>query len=96
MAAIFDDLRLDHIGFTVGDLDAETRRLTGTLGLPAYAAAEGPHFRAAALGANRIRLVLTQPLTAAHPGAGYLDRHGDGVCDIALGVPDAAAAFHEA
>ncbi|NUP63897.1 MAG: 4-hydroxyphenylpyruvate dioxygenase [Nonomuraea sp.] len=96
MAAIFDDLRLDHIGFTVGDLDAETRRLTGTLGLPAYAAADGPHFRAAALGANRIRLVLTQPLTAAHPGAGYLDRHGDGVCDIALGVPDAAAAFHEA
>ncbi|MFI7466055.1 4-hydroxyphenylpyruvate dioxygenase [Nonomuraea sp. NPDC049646] len=93
---IFDDLRLDHIGFYVGDLDGETARLTGSLGLSAYATAQDGRARAAVLGANRIRFVLTQPLAADHPGAGYLDRHGDGVSDIALGVPDAAAAYHEA
>ncbi|MEV4392967.1 4-hydroxyphenylpyruvate dioxygenase [Nonomuraea sp. NPDC049607] len=93
---IFDDLRLDHIGFYVGDLEAETARLSDTLGLTAYAAAEDGRARSAAVGANRISFVLTQPLTADHPGAGYLDRHGDGVCDVALGVPDAAAAYHEA
>ncbi|MFI9595465.1 4-hydroxyphenylpyruvate dioxygenase [Nonomuraea sp. NPDC052265] len=93
---IFDDLRLDHIGFYVGDLETETARLSDTLGLTAYAVAEDDGARSAALGANRIRLVLTQPLTADHPGAGYLDRHGDGVCDVALGVPDAAGAYHEA
>ncbi|MFI6924542.1 4-hydroxyphenylpyruvate dioxygenase [Nonomuraea spiralis] len=93
---IFNDLRLDHLGFYVGDLEAESARLGATLGLAPYAAAGDALSRSVALGVNRIRLVLTQPLAAAHPGAGYLDRHGDGVADVALGVPDAAAAYHEA
>ena len=42
-----------------------------------------------------IRLVLTTALSPTHPIAKQVCEHGDGVAVIALGVPDAAAAFHE-
>lgn len=42
---------------------------------------------------NRIRLVLTSPLGAGGPINAFLDRHGDGVRDVALMTDDAAAAF---
>jgi 4-hydroxyphenylpyruvate dioxygenase len=40
--------------------------------------------------------VLSTPLTAAHPAAEHIKRHGDGVRDIALTVADADFAFQEA
>lgn len=40
--------------------------------------------------------VLSTPLTAAHPAAEHIKRHGDGVHDIALEVADADFAFQEA
>ncbi len=42
---------------------------------------------------NKIRLVLTTALTADHPVAEHVHRHGDGVRDLALWVDDARAAF---
>ena len=45
---------------------------------------------------NEIRFVVT---SALHPGGEIADhayKHGDGVKDIALRVPDAAQAYHEA
>ena len=42
---------------------------------------------------NRIRLVLTSPLGPGGPINAFLDRHGDGVRDVALMTNDAAAAF---
>ena len=42
---------------------------------------------------NKVRLVLTSPLTPDHPAAGHIARHGDGVRDIALWVDDARTAF---
>jgi 4-hydroxyphenylpyruvate dioxygenase len=42
------------------------------------------------------RFVLSTPLTAAHPAAEHIKRHGDGVRDIALEVADADFAFQQA
>lgn len=41
-------------------------------------------------------LVLTQGHSAAHPASQFVDRHGDGVADIALRVADAKAAMRMA
>jgi 4-hydroxyphenylpyruvate dioxygenase len=43
-----------------------------------------------------IRLVLTAPLLSGHMIGAHHHRHGDGVAVVALAVPDAAAAHHEA
>ncbi len=45
---------------------------------------------------GRIRLVLTGTLTGEDEIAEHHKRHGDGVCSIALSVPDATAAYEHA
>jgi len=40
-----------------------------------------------------VRLVLTAPLVGTSPVAAHVAAHGDGVRSLALGVPDAAAAY---
>ncbi|HEX7336944.1 MAG TPA: 4-hydroxyphenylpyruvate dioxygenase, partial [Gemmatimonadales bacterium] len=42
---------------------------------------------------NKVRLVLTSPLSPEHPAAAHVALHGDGVRDIALWVDDARRAF---
>src|SRR5215216_7672396 len=42
---------------------------------------------------NKVRLVLTSPLTPDHPIAAHVALHGDGVRDIALWVDNAREAF---
>jgi 4-hydroxyphenylpyruvate dioxygenase len=58
---------------------------TGERDLTSYVMAQG-----------QIRLVLSTPLSSAHPYNDYLRRHGDGVVDIALEVEDADQAFKDA
>jgi 4-hydroxyphenylpyruvate dioxygenase len=45
---------------------------------------------------GKIRLLLTAPLDPDHPIARHQHLHGDGVGIVALAVPDAASAYHEA
>jgi 4-hydroxyphenylpyruvate dioxygenase len=45
---------------------------------------------------NKVRFVLTTPLSPDHPIAAHIHRHGDGVRDIALWVDDARDAFIKA
>jgi len=45
---------------------------------------------------NKVRLVLTTPLSPDQPIAAHIQRHGDGVRDIALWVDDARDAFAKA
>jgi 4-hydroxyphenylpyruvate dioxygenase len=48
------------------------------------------------LAQNKIRLILTTPLTPDGPIAEHVRRHGDGVRDIALWVDDARDAYRKA
>ncbi|WKX74082.1 4-hydroxyphenylpyruvate dioxygenase [Streptomyces sp. XD-27] len=52
--------------------------------------------RSVTLCQGSIKLVLTEPTSDRHPATIYLQAHGDGVADIALRTPDAAAAFDAA
>ena len=45
---------------------------------------------------GKAQIVLTSPLTLDHAAMGFMKKHGDGVRDIALEVPDAEFAFREA
>jgi 4-hydroxymandelate synthase len=92
----FEAMTVDYVGFVVADVRAAAQHYVDGYGLAVYATADEAEFRSVAVGRNDIRLVLTQPLATSHPGAAYVARHGDGVTDIALRVPDATAAFEEA
>jgi 4-hydroxyphenylpyruvate dioxygenase len=48
------------------------------------------------LAQGKIRFVITTPLTEEHPASAHIQRHGDGVRDIALQVEDADFAYAEA
>lgn len=96
---VFDDLHLDHIRFHVRRIDTVLGWLVGGYGLTVRAVSHpgpGPGAEAGSrsveVGANGISLVLTEAVTGDHPAARYVARHGDGVADIALRVPDAAGA----
>jgi 4-hydroxymandelate synthase len=96
---VFDDLAVDYIEFYVGDIPAATRWLAEGYGLRSRAVSAAiplARARSAGLGQGSIRVILTEPAGPDHRGTAYLARHGDGVADIALRVPDAAAAFEEA
>lgn len=91
----FGDMLVDHITCYVADLAVTTEWLVRGYGLEVYASSppRERELRSVALGGNGIRLLLSQPLVGDHPGAAYVEKHGDGVADIALRVPDARAAF---
>ncbi|MEU1287215.1 4-hydroxyphenylpyruvate dioxygenase [Kitasatospora sp. NPDC005856] len=91
----FGDMLVDHITCYVADLAVTTEWLVHGYGLEVYASSppQARELRSVALGGNGIRLLLSQPLVGDHPGAAYVEKHGDGVADIALRVPDARAAF---
>ncbi len=96
----FEELFVDHVGFSVGDLAETTKLFADRYGFAVYAQSAGTAVpggaRTVALGAADIRFVLTQANDVDHPAAAYVERHGDGVSDIALSTPDAEAAFTEA
>jgi 4-hydroxymandelate synthase len=100
VAQTFEDLQVDYIELYVSDIARATEWLVEGYGFAVYAisgpAGETAASRSVGLGTNQIRLVLTQPLARHHRGTAYLAKHGDGVADIALRVPSAAAAFGEA
>lgn len=91
---------IDHIELYVGNARQAAHYYRTAFGFQpvAYAGLEtGVRDRASyVLAQGQIRLVVTAPLGPYHPIAGHVHRHGDGVRDIALEVPDAAAAFAEA
>ncbi|MFI9328667.1 4-hydroxyphenylpyruvate dioxygenase [Kitasatospora sp. NPDC052868] len=91
----FEGMLVDHIACYVADLAVTTAWLVDGYGLEVYAGSppQAPDLRSVALGRNGIRVLLSQPLVGDHPGAAYVEKHGDGVADIALRVPDARAAF---
>lgn len=94
---VFDNMVLDHVSFYAEDASAAAKWLVSGYGFAEYeddrAFTGFPDARSVVVGVNDIRFRITQPLADSHPANRYLTRHGDGVADIALRVPDATAAY---
>ena len=92
--------RIHHIEFYVGNAKqaAFYYRLAFGFSPSAYAGLETGSRDAASyvLTQNKIQFALTTPLSAKHPATDFLDRHGDGVKDIAFEVNDVDGAFEAA
>jgi 4-hydroxymandelate synthase len=99
MGHAFRTIAVDHLRLMCVDVDATVDQFRG-YGLGPYSRTERDERTGAVsvgLGRAGIRLVLTQPGgTDDDPGTFYLDRHGDGVADIALATDDAVRDFAEA
>jgi 4-hydroxyphenylpyruvate dioxygenase len=90
----------DHLEFYVGNAKQAAYYYCSTFGFHpiAYAGLEtGVRDRTSyVIGQGDIRFVFTTALSPDHPVAQHVLLHGDGVKDVALQVPDAAAAYHAA
>lgn len=89
----------DHIEFYVGNAKQAAHFYRTAFGfkLVAYAGLEtGVRDRASyVLQQDKIRFVLTTPLTPDGAISEHIKQHGDGVKSLALWVDDATSAFHE-
>ncbi|MFG3050896.1 4-hydroxyphenylpyruvate dioxygenase [Kitasatospora sp. NPDC048239] len=89
------DAVIDHVELQVADLAATTARLTTSYGFepltPVARDGRGGEHLSVLLGQGRIRLLVVQALDADHPARAFVERHGDGVAGIALGVADPVA-----
>ena len=90
------DFRIDYVEMYVGNLEEAALGWVDRYGFTVAATDRSADHRSTTLRQGAITLVLTQPMSDRHPGATYLDSHGDGVADIALSTPDVAAAFTSA
>ncbi len=90
----------DHIEFWVGNAKQAAHFYRTAFGfrLTAYRGPEtGTRDRVSyVLEQNKVRFVLTTALTPDHPVQQHVNRHGDGVRDLALWVDDAREAFARA
>lgn len=93
-----DDVGLAYVEFYVADVEGQAEWLAGHYGFR-IVARSGPRVtghRSIALRQDRILILLTEGRTTGHPARDYVERHGDGVANIALSTRDARAAFDEA
>jgi 4-hydroxyphenylpyruvate dioxygenase len=92
-------LGTDYVEFYVGNAKQAAHYYKTAFGFQslAYCGLEtGVRDRASyVLAQNKIRLVLTTPLTSTSPINEHLKKHGDGVKVIALWVDDATKSFEE-
>jgi 4-hydroxyphenylpyruvate dioxygenase len=92
-----DRLDWDHLHFYVGNAKQAAHFYATAFGfrVAAYAGPEtGVPGRASyLLEQNQLRFVVTSSLSPSGPIAEHVARHGDGIADVALRVPDARAAF---
>jgi 4-hydroxymandelate synthase len=91
-------MTIDYVEFYVGSIEKNIKWLVDGYGCAVRAtSAAGPgEVRSVVVGQGDIDLVLTEPVEQDHPVAAYVERHGDGVANIGLRVPDAAEAFERA
>jgi 4-hydroxyphenylpyruvate dioxygenase len=92
--------RVDHVEFYVGNAKQAAHFYRSGFGYShtAYSGLETGNRETASylMEQGKIRLLLTTALSPDHPIARHTHVHGDGVGVIALEVPDAANAYHEA
>ena len=92
--------KIDHVRFFVGNARQSAFFYRNAFGFDviAYAGLETKikHEAGYVLRQGEITFVLTSPLSPSHPEIARLNKHGDGVMDIAMDVPNVTAAFAEA
>lgn len=92
--------RIHHVQFWVGNAKQASYYYRKAFGFSqvAYSGLETGNRDEASyvLGQGKIRFVISTPLSAEHPASEHIQRHGDGVRDIALLVEDTDFAFAEA
>jgi 4-hydroxyphenylpyruvate dioxygenase len=97
---VFPVKGVDHLRFLVGNAKQAAHYYSTAFGMTCVAY-RGPEngFRDHAeyvLTSGSARFVLTGAVHAGAPGADHVTRHGDGISDIALSVPDVDAAYAHA
>ena len=94
---VLQDMAVDYVEFYVSDIDRNLDWLIDGYGfvVRADSGAADATTRTVNLGQGGIDLLLTCSTGDDAPRA-YTERHGDGVADIGIRVPDAAGAFAEA
>lgn len=97
-ARVSENMTVDYVEFYVEDIDKNINWLVDGYGCAIRAISEdlSGEVRSVVVGQGDIDLVLTEPLEQDHPAAAYVERHGDGVANIGLRVPDATVAFEQA
>jgi 4-hydroxyphenylpyruvate dioxygenase len=92
--------KIDHVRFFVGNARQSAFFYRNAFGFDviAYAGLETKvkHEAGYVLRQGDITFVLTSPLSSSHPEIARLNKHGDGVMDIAMDVPNVREAFAEA
>jgi 4-hydroxyphenylpyruvate dioxygenase len=96
----FPVLGIDHLRFLVGNARQAAHYYSTAFGMTcvAYRGPEQgyPDHAEYVLTAGQVRFVLTGAVHAGTPAAAHHARHGDGISDIALTVPDVDAAYRHA
>ncbi|MEV0003567.1 4-hydroxyphenylpyruvate dioxygenase [Micromonospora sp. NPDC050980] len=90
---------IDHLELYVGDARQAAFYFDNAVGFRLHGQG-GPETglagqRSLLLAQAGIRMLLTTGLSAEHPAATYVHRHGDGIAVVALAVDDAAGAYAE-
>jgi 4-hydroxymandelate synthase len=93
-----EQMTVDYVEFYVDDVEKSLDWLVNGYGFAVRAVSSGGPgpVRSLVLGQGDIDVVVTEPTESDHPAAAYVERHGDGVANIGLRVPDAYAAFADA
>jgi 4-hydroxymandelate synthase len=89
-------MSVDYVEFYVDEVEKHLDWLVDGYGFAVRAATDSEEqakVRSVCVGQGDVDLLITEPVESDHPATAYVERHGAGVADIGLRVPDAAAAF---
>ena len=90
---------IDHVEYYVADIARSAAHLCDAFGFRIHGIRGGPDGQAGdrslLLRQGQIQILLTAGLSAGHPAAEFVRRHGDGIAVIAFGTDDVQAAFDE-
>jgi 4-hydroxymandelate synthase len=91
-------MSIDYVEFYVDEIEKSLNWLVDGYGFAVRAVSpdERGKVRSVCVGLSEINLLFTEPVESDDPTTAYVERHGDGVANIGLRVPDATAAFAEA
>jgi len=87
--------KIDHLGIAVHSIEAAMPLYTGMLGLDLHEIeeVEDQKVRTAVFPVGESRIELLEPTSPDSPVAKFLEKRGEGIHHVALGVQDVAAAL---